>query len=71
MNYTLTCENNSFLNVLVRSNFATPTPFGSVSCFVVGVDMSNYNLNSVLIHQGSYSKGYQAYLMHRGVLESI
>ena len=42
---TLTRENNWFLNVLVGSNFATPTPFGSVSCFVVGVDLSNYNLN--------------------------
>ena len=68
---TLTRENNWFLNVLVRSNFATPTPFGSVSCFVLGVDLSNYNLNSVLIHKASYSKGYQSYLMHRGVLESI
>ena len=34
---TLTRENNGFLNVLVKSNFATPTPFGSVSCFVVGI----------------------------------
>ena len=53
---TLTRENNWFLNVLVRSNFAIPTPFGSFSCFVVGVDLSNYNLNSVLIHQATYSK---------------
>ena len=52
--YTLTRENNWFLNVLVKSNFATPTPFGSVSCFVVGICMSNYNLNSFLIHQASY-----------------
>ena len=42
---TLTRENNGFLNVLVWLNFATPTPFGSVSCFVVGVHLSNYNLN--------------------------
>ena len=69
--YTLTRENNWFLNVLVRFNLATPTPFGSVSCFVVGVDLSNYNLNSVLIHQASYSKRYQSYLMHREVLGSI
>ena len=62
---TLTCENNWFLLVLVKSNFAPPTPFGSVSCFVVGVDLSNYNLNSVLIHKVSYSKEYQSYLMHK------
>ena len=67
---TLTRENNWFLNVLVRSNFATPTPFGGISCFVVGVDLSYYNLNSVLIHQASHSKGYQSYLMHREVLGS-
>ena len=64
-------QNNWFLNVLVKSNFATPTPFGSVSCFVVGICMSNYNLNSFLIHQASYSKGYQWYLMHIEVLGSI
>ena len=34
---TLTRENNWFLKVLVKSNFATPTPFGSISCFVVGI----------------------------------
>ena len=68
---TLTRENYWFLNVLVRSNFATLTPFGSVSCLVVGVNLSNYNLNSVLTHQVSYSKGYQSYLMHREVLGSI
>ena len=68
---TLTRENNWFLYVLVKLNFATPTPFGSVSCFVVGVDLSTYNLNSVLIHQAPYSKGYQSYLMHREVLGSI
>ena len=28
-------KNGVHLNVLVRSNFATPTPFGSVSCFVI------------------------------------
>ena len=68
---TLTRENNLFLNVLMRSNFATPTPFGSVSCFVLGVELSNYYLISVLIHQASYSKGYQSYLMHMEVLGSI
>ena len=68
---TLTRENNWFLNVLVKSNFATPTLFGSVSCFVVGICLSNYNLNSFLIHQASYSKGYQRYLMHRENLGSI
>ena len=44
---------------LVKSNFATLTPFGGVSFFVVGICLSNYNLNSFLIHQASYSKGYQ------------
>ena len=68
---TLTRENNRFLKVLVRSNFATPTPFGSVSCFEVGICLSNYNLNLFLIHQASYSKEYQWYLMHRKVLGSI
>ena len=68
---THTRENHWFLNVLVKSNFATPTPFGSVSCFVVGICMSNYNHNSFLIHQPSYSKWYQWYLMHREVLGSI
>ena len=68
---TLTRKNNWFLNILVKSNFATPTPFGSVSCFVVGVWLSNYNLNSFLIHQASYSKGYQWYLMHKKVFGSI
>ena len=69
--YTLTHENNWFLNVLAKSNFVTPTPFGSVSCFVVGVCLSYYNLNSYLIHQASYLKGYQWYLMHMEVLGSI
>ena len=55
---------------LVKSNFATPTPFGSL-LFVVGICLSNYNLNSFLIHQASYSKGYQWYLMQREVWESI
>ena len=68
---TLTRENNWFLNVLVKSNFATPTPFGSVSCFVVGICQSNYYLNSFIIHQASYSKEYQRYLMHRENLGSI
>ena len=47
---TLTRENNSYLNDLVKSNFATPTPFGMVSYFVVGVCPSNYNLDLFLIH---------------------
>ena len=68
---TLTRENNWFLNVLVKLNFATPTPFWSVSCFVVDICLSNYNLNSSLIHQASYQKWYQWYLMHREVLGSI
>ena len=68
---TLTRKNNWFLNVLVKSNFATLTPFGSVSCFVLGICMSNYNLNSFLIHQAPYSKKYQRYLMHRENLGSI
>ena len=68
---TLTRENNWFLNVLVKSNFATPTPFGSVSCFAVGICLSNYNLNSFLIHQASYSKENQQYLMNRENLGSI
>ena len=71
MRNTLTRENNWFLNVLVKSNFAPPTPFGSVSCFVVGFCLSNYNLNSFLIHQASYSKEYQRYLMQRENLGSI
>ena len=68
---TLTRENNWFQNVLEKSNFATPTPFVSVFCYVVGICLSNYNLNSFLIHQASYQKGYQWYLMHREVLGSI
>ena len=68
---TLTGKNNLFLNVLVQSNFAAPTPFGRVSCFVVWVCLSNYNLNLFLIHQASYPKGNQWYLMHREVLGSI
>ena len=68
---TRTREINGFLNVLVMSNFATPAPFGSVSCFVIGTCQSNNNLNSFLIHQASYSKGYQWYLIHREVLGSI
>ena len=67
----LTRENNWFLNVLVKSNFVTPTPFGSVSCFVVVVCLTSFNLYSFLIHQASYSKEYQWYLMHRKVLGSI
>ena len=68
---TLTGKNNWFLDVLVKTNFATPTPFGRVSCFVVWVCLSNYNLNSFLIHQASYPKGKQWYFMHREVLGSI
>ena len=55
----------------MKSNFATPTRFGSVSCFVVGFCLSNYNLNSFLIQQASYSKGCQWYIMHREVFGSI
>ena len=55
----------------VRSNFATPSPFGSVSCFVVGVFLSTYNLNLFIIHQASYSKGYQWYLIHRETYQSV
>ena len=55
----------------MKSNCATPSPFGSVSCFVVEVCLSNYNLNSFVIHQAPYSKGYQWSLMHREVLGSI
>ena len=68
---TLTGKNNWFLNVLVKSNFATLTPFDRVSCFVVWLCLSNYNLNSSLIHQASYPKGNQWHLMHREVLGSI
>ena len=68
---TLTRENNRFLNVLVKSNFATRTPFGSVSCFVVGICLSYCNLNSFIIHQAPYSKGCQWYLIHREILRSI
>ena len=68
---TLTRKNNWFLNVIVKSNFATPTPFGRVPFFVVDICQSNYNLNSFLIHQASYSKGYQWYLRHREVMGSI
>ena len=68
---TITRENYWFLNVLLKSNFATPTPFGSISCFVLGICLSNYNLNSFLIHQASYSKEYNRYLMHRENLGSI
>ena len=67
----LTLENNWFLNILVKSNFAPPTLFRSVSCVIVGVCLSNYNLYLFLIHQTSYSKGYLWYLMQREVLGSI
>ena len=33
---TLTHENDWFPNGLVKSNFVTPTPYGSVTCFVDG-----------------------------------
>ena len=59
------------INVLVKSNYATLTPFGTVSCFVVGICLSYYNLSSFLIHQASYSNGCQKYLMHREILGSI
>ena len=68
---TLTRENNWFLNVFGEVKFCNPTPFGRVSFFVVGICLSNYNLNSFLIHETSYSKGYQCYFMHREVLGSI
>ena len=55
----------------MKSNFAPPTPFGSISCVIVGVCLSNYNLNLFLIHQASYSKENQRYLVHREVLGSI
>ena len=64
-------QNNWFPNVLGKSNFATLTPFGSVSCFVVWICMPNYNLDWFLIHQASYSKRYQWYLIHWEVLGSI
>ena len=64
-------QNSWFLNVFVKSNFSTPTPFGNVSCFVVGISLSNYNLNLFIIHQASYSNEYQWCLMHREVLGSI
>ena len=47
------------LNVLVKSKFAIPNPFGSVSCFVIGVCLSNYSLYLFLIHQARYLIGYQ------------
>ena len=68
---TLTRENFWFLNVLVKSIFSTAIPFGSVSLNGVGICLSNYNHNSFLIHQVSYWKGYQWYLMHREVLGSF
>ena len=68
---TLTRQNTRFLNVFGEVKFCNPTPFGRVSFFVVGICLSNYNLNSFLIHQASYSKGYQWNLMHREVLGSI
>ena len=55
---------------LVKLNFATPTPFGSLLFFRRDL-LSNDDLNLFLIHQASYSKGYQWYLMHREVLGSI
>ena len=55
----------------MKTNFATPTPFGTVSCFVIGICQSNYNLNSFLMHQASYSIGYQWYLIHKKVLGCI
>ena len=41
---TLTCKDNELLNVLMKSKYSTPTPFGRVSCFVKGVclALSNY-----------------------------
>ena len=53
---TLKRENDWLLNVLVKLTYATPTPFGSVSCFVVDICVSDYNLNSFLIHQPPIQK---------------
>ena len=55
----------------MKSNFATPTLFGRVSCFVVWVCLFDYNLNSFLIHQASYPKRNHWYLMQKEVLGSI
>ena len=55
----------------MKSDFAPPTRFGCISCFVVGVCLSNYNFNFFPIHPAPYSKGYQWYLMHREVFGSI
>ena len=41
------------------SNFASPTPFGSISCFVIKACLLNYKHYSFLIHQKFYSRGYQ------------
>ena len=68
---TLARENNWYLNVLVKSNFATPTPLGSISCFVIEVCLYNCNLYSFLKHQASYSKVNQWYLMRMEVLGRI
>ena len=37
-------ENNGLLNDLEKSIFAVPTPFCSVSCFVIVVCLFNYKL---------------------------
>ena len=50
---TLIHNNNGLLNVLGKSNFATP-PFDSVS-----VCISNYNYYSFFMHQTHYFRGYQ------------
>ena len=68
---TLTRKNDLFLNVFVKSHCATPSLICSASCFVVEVCLSNYNLNSFLIHQPPFSKGYHWYLMHREFLGII
>ena len=47
------------------------TPLLASPIFVKEICLSNYNLNSFLIHQASFSKGYQWYLMHREILGSI
>ena len=46
-------------------------PLVASPVFFIGICLSNYNLNPFLIHQASYSKEYQRYLMHSENLGSI
>ena len=55
-------EGNGLLNVLGKPNFATPIPFHSLSSFIIGICLFNHKLYTFLIHQLSYSWGYQWYL---------